>query len=353
MASPDHQIPVSADLEAKDKKQAESRKESDNTTSNQQTKEGQATEVVFDLSCAPSTKDTFCPQGDQDISQSQAHVPQAEKASEPNEAKPNERDISRGKWMSNQVTEASQPSKSVLSPLCPQGVEDTSQSKAQVPLAEIKPDADSSGTKRANLILISKSQAQVHATGSKSAPYEDADRKEDIQAFPPTVVPNFQAGISGVNTVSQLTFSRRGAAPTAETCHPAVKLLSTLNATRTTKATADDPCKGPQGGTCILEQKLCVSKAVVLANLNAVMTTKATADDQSKGFQGGTCTFGADVRGYQYISVWVSQPPPSNTGGAAPAWPPPLRLSYTRAAGRRNSISTSVRAQIKAVPRLG
>jgi hypothetical protein len=107
MASPDHQIPVSADLEAKDKKQAESRKESDNTTSNQQTKEGQATEVVFDLSCAPSIKDTFCPQGDQDISQSQAHVPEAEKASEPNEAKPNERDISRGKWMSNEVTEAS------------------------------------------------------------------------------------------------------------------------------------------------------------------------------------------------------------------------------------------------------
>ena len=153
--------------------------------------------------------------------------------------------------------------------------------------------------------------------------------------------------------MSQLTFSRRGAAPNAETCHPAVKLLSTLNATRTTKATADDPCKGSQGGTCILEQKLCVSKTVVLANLNAVMTTKATADDQSKGFQGGTCTFGADVRGYQYISVWVAQPPPSNTGGAAPAWPPPLRLSYTRVAARRNSISTSVRAQIKAVPRLG
>ena len=76
MASPDHQIPVSADLEANVEKQAESRNEFDNSTSNQQTKEGQATEVVFDLSCAPSTKDTF---------QSQAHVPQTEKAPESTE----------------------------------------------------------------------------------------------------------------------------------------------------------------------------------------------------------------------------------------------------------------------------
>ncbi len=38
-------------------------------------------------------------------------------------------------------TEAAQASKSVLSPLCPQGVEDTFLSKAQVPpAAEMKPD---------------------------------------------------------------------------------------------------------------------------------------------------------------------------------------------------------------------
>ena len=368
MASPDHQIPVSAEIEAKDEKQTESRKEFDNATSNQQTKEGQVTEVVFDLSCTPSIKDTF---------QSQAHVPQTDKLSDTkedeapdlqaNEVKLNERDISRAESMSNQATEAAHLSKSVLSPLCSQGVEDTFQTKAQVPPAGMKPDADFSGTKTANAILTSEvdtntrfctqgdediatqPQAQVNATGMKSVPYEAADRKEDIQASPHIVVSKFQAGILGVSMVSQLTLSRGGAALTAETFHTAVE-LSTLNAALTTKATTDDPCKGSQGGTCTFEQKLYHDKAVVLSTLNAVMTTsKATADDHCKGSQGGTCTFGADVKGYQYISVWVAQPPPPNTGGPAPAWPPPLRLSNIRAAARRNSISTAVRAQIKAV----
>jgi hypothetical protein len=320
----------------------------------------------------------FSPQADQTLSQSQAHVPQDEKTSEPKDQEAQVGDESKAPpkgtssvifashvepQSSNPHQEATFSLTATVSKVCTVS-SDGSQGGAYMvsgdPLSLSPTVSNFYFNKAVELPTRSTTRATKVITdpckGSHVGTYTAvADVKlERSVAFPPTEVQEVEAVFLGVNMVSQLTFSRGGVALTVETSHTAV--VSTFNAAMTTKATADDPGKGSQGGTCTAEQKQCHSKAVVLSTLtlNAVLTTsKATADDQCKGSQGGTCTFGADVRGYQYISVWVAQHPPPNTGGAAPAWPPPLRLSNTREAARRNSISTAVRAQIKAVPRLG
>ena len=427
MASADHQIHLSAGLQASDQNPSESEIKSGESTPKQTPEDYQVVKVVSPL---------FCSQGVEDIFQSQAQVPPAEKKSDSDASEiqraidllegphvgtsllcvmfSTETKVQRGSRDERDIFQSHAPdrrfateAKSRVSVIRIRDYDEIHQERAgaslrtEVQMGEVvhlgvntsagmtatvsKVCTVSSDGSQGGAYMVSGDPLSLSPTvsnfyfnkavelptrsttratkvitdpckGSHVGTYTAvADVKlERSVAFPPTEVQEVEAVFLGVNMVSQLTFSRGGVALTVVTSHTAV--VSTFNAAMTTKATADDPGKGSQGGTCTAEQKQCHSKAVVLSTLtlNAVLTTsKATADDQCKGSQGGTCTFGADVRGYQYISVWVSQHPPPNTGGAAPAWPPPLRLSNTREAARRNSTSTAVRAQIKAVPRLG
>jgi hypothetical protein len=261
------------------------------------------------------------------------------------------------------------------------------QLQAQVPPAEKKTDSNDSEAQDGLTRLCTQgakdtshqSQAHVHTTGMKpeqllqitikvfdflypqdeqdTLPSQAPDRRVDTKAsfseintelqvyvkndqerpgaFSPIVVEIFDEDILGVNTVSQLTLSRGGAALTAE--------ISTL---------AETGSRVPLGDSLVLN--VCCTKAVGIRNPSAAITTKAPMDDLCKGPHGGTCTVGAVSRGYHHISVWVALPPPAYTGGAALVWPPPLRPdSNTHAAAWWNSLSTADRAQTKAVSRLG
>ena len=127
MASSDHQIPRSAEFEAKAENQTDEKIESEKSIQNQETKEAQASEEVSDPSCAQAVKDTF---------QSQAHVPQTEKKSSTEE---DEASVgSKKKKKKNKQSAEAQESEKATGLPCTQPEKDTSQSQAQVPQPEKK-----------------------------------------------------------------------------------------------------------------------------------------------------------------------------------------------------------------------
>ena len=156
--------------------------------------------------------------------------------------------------------------------------------------------------------------------------------QEGLRAFSPIVAQSFEGKFLGAIMVSQQILSRGG-------CRPYL-----------THSGGCSLCP-PRGHAC---SKIMLNKAVGIPTPSVVMITKATTDDSCKGSQGGTCMSSADAREYHHISLWVALPPPAHTGGAALAWPPPLRPdSNTHAAAWWNRYMTADRAQTKAVSRLG
>ena len=120
MASPDQQIPVSAGFQVDQEK--ESTSENDRGESIQNHKDEGAQETK-------SVNIVFCSQGDQDTFQSQAHVPQAEKLSEPKA----QDDIDRGESIGNRDGKGDQVKTVVGNPSSPQADLPLSQSQAHVP----------------------------------------------------------------------------------------------------------------------------------------------------------------------------------------------------------------------------
>ena len=126
MASPVQQIPVSAGFQAVQEKESKSEKTRGETTQKHTDEGAQETKMVNVV---------YCSQGDQDISQPQAQVPQAEKSSEPKA----QTEIERGESIDNHKDKGSQEKTAFENSLYPQADLSLSQSQAHVPQDEKSP----------------------------------------------------------------------------------------------------------------------------------------------------------------------------------------------------------------------
>jgi hypothetical protein len=123
MASPDQQIPASAGFQVNQEKESKSENDRGESIQNHNDEGAQETKLVNIV---------FCSQGDQDTSQSQAHVLQAEKSSVPKA----QTDIDRGESIQNHNERDVQMKMVVESSSCSQADQASFQPRAHVPQDE-------------------------------------------------------------------------------------------------------------------------------------------------------------------------------------------------------------------------